>query len=208
MAYEPEPPAEGLDDSHDQTLADALVGDPDAVRALWQRHRRWVAGVLLAYKPRHADLEDLLQEVAMTFVRRLGDLRDPASLRPWLRSVAINAARLAARKARSRPDHASNRRSTVEHAQRTANDEAPDALAARREDATRLLNLALELPESYREPLLLRCIQGMSYREIGRVVGLPETTIETRIARGRRMLRELAARHAIGPTTTSEGATP
>jgi DNA-directed RNA polymerase specialized sigma24 family protein len=32
----------------------------------------------------------------------------------------------------------------------------------------------------------------MSYREIGRVMGLPETTVETRVARGRRMLRELA----------------
>ncbi len=208
MAYEPEPQAEGLDDSHDPTLAAALGGNPDAVRALWQRHRRWVAGVLLAYKPRHADLEDLLQEVAMTFVRRLGDLRDPASLRPWLRSVAINAARLAARKARSRPDLAPARRSPVDHAARPAGDDAPDVLAARREDATRLLDLALNLPESYREPLLLRCIHGMSYREIGLVVGLPETTIETRIARGRRMLRELAARHAIGPTPATEGATP
>ncbi|MCL4741528.1 MAG: sigma-70 family RNA polymerase sigma factor [Phycisphaerales bacterium] len=208
MAYEPEPPPEGHDDSTDPTLAAALAGDPDAVRALWQRHRRWVAGVILAYKPRHADLEDLLQDVAMTFVRRLGDLRDPASLRPWLRSVAINAARLAARKARSRPDHAPNRRSTVESVPQPAGAETPDAIAARREDATRLLNLALELPESYREPLLLRCIHGMSYREIGLVVGLPETTIETRIARGRRTLRELAARHAIGPASATEGVTP
>lgn len=208
MAYAPEPPAEGLDDSTDPTLAAALGGDPDAVRAIWQRHRRWVAGVLLAYKPRHVDLEDLLQDVAMTFVQRLGDLRDPASLRQWLRSVAINAARFAARKARSRPDLAPARRSTVEHTPQPANGETPDVLAARREDATRLLNLALSLPESYREPLLLRCIHGMSYREIGLVVGLPETTVETRIARGRRMLRELAARHAVGPTPATEGATP
>ncbi|GIK20323.1 MAG: sigma-70 family RNA polymerase sigma factor [Verrucomicrobia bacterium] len=207
MAHEPEPQAEGLEDSHDPTLAAALGGDPDAVRALWQRHRRWVAGVLLAYKPRHADLEDLLQDVAMTFVRRLGGLRDPASLRPWLRSVAINAARLAARKARSRPDVVPARRSSVEHVPQPVNGETPDVLAARREDATRVLNLALELPESYREPLLLRCLHGMSYREIGLVVGLPETTVETRIARGRRMLRELAARHAIGPTPATEGAT-
>jgi RNA polymerase sigma-70 factor (ECF subfamily) len=54
--------------------------------------------------------------------------------------------------------------------------------------------LAGELPDGYREPLLLKAIQGLSYREIGRILGLPETTIETRIARGRRMLRELASK--------------
>jgi DNA-directed RNA polymerase specialized sigma24 family protein len=52
--------------------------------------------------------------------------------------------------------------------------------------------VAKELPDGYREPLLLKCVHGMSYREIGEVMGLPESTIETRIARGRRMLREAA----------------
>jgi RNA polymerase sigma-70 factor (ECF subfamily) len=60
--------------------------------------------------------------------------------------------------------------------------------------------LARTLPEGYREPLLMRCVRGMSYKQIGAVLDLPETTIETRIARGRRMLRELAtaARHEPG----------
>lgn len=54
------------------------------------------------------------------------------------------------------------------------------------------MTLAMQLPDGYREPLLMKAVQGMSYREIGEVLGLPETTVETRIARGRRMLRELA----------------
>ncbi len=49
-----------------------------------------------------------------------------------------------------------------------------------------------ELPEGYRERLLMRCARGMGYKQIGAILDLPETTIETRIARGRRMLRELA----------------
>jgi RNA polymerase sigma-70 factor (ECF subfamily) len=53
--------------------------------------------------------------------------------------------------------------------------------------------LAARLPDGYREPLLLKCVRGLSYRQIGELMGLPETTVETRIARGRRMLRELAA---------------
>jgi DNA-directed RNA polymerase specialized sigma24 family protein len=64
------------------------------------------------------------------------------------------------------------------------------------------MRLASQLPDGYREPLLMRCIQGMGYREIGSVMGLPETTIETRIARGRRMLRELAEK-AVEPASNA-----
>ena len=59
------------------------------------------------------------------------------------------------------------------------------------EDARRVLDAALQLPESYREPVLMRCLKNMSYKQISAVLDLPETTIETRIARGRRMLREM-----------------
>jgi DNA-directed RNA polymerase specialized sigma24 family protein len=67
--------------------------------------------------------------------------------------------------------------------------------------------LARTLPEGYREPLLMRCVRGMSYKQIGAVLDLPETTIETRIARGRRMLRELANQKADREGAT-EGQSP
>jgi DNA-directed RNA polymerase specialized sigma24 family protein len=60
------------------------------------------------------------------------------------------------------------------------------------ESSGRLLNLAARLPDGYREPLILKAVRDMSYREIGRIMGLPETTVETRIARARKQLRELA----------------
>lgn len=184
----------------------AMARDQEAVRLVWERYRRWVAALILAYKPREADLEDLLQDVAMSFVRRVHELRDPAAFKPWLRSVAINAARLSGRKQTLAKKHGRQIRLLVE--QDSPGPTTPDVAAAQREDAGRLLRLAMELPETYREPLLLRCMQGMSYREIGEITGLPETTIETRIARGRRMLRERAAsQEAVGrePPPTPPG---
>jgi RNA polymerase sigma-70 factor (ECF subfamily) len=179
-------------DADEQRLVEAAMrGDAEAVKLVWGRYRRWVAALILAYKPRQADLEDLLQDVAMTFVRRVGELRDPEALRPWLRSVAMNAARLAGRKQTISRRHGERLRLVVE--QEGSWQGSPDIAAAQREAARRLLDLAMDLPEGYREPLLLRCMQGMSYREISAIVGLPESTVETRIARGRRMLREMAA---------------
>ena len=65
-------------------------------------------------------------------------------------------------------------------------------VSAQRDEADRLMQLASELPEAYRECVMLRCVRGMSYRAIASITGLAETTVETRIARGRRMLREIA----------------
>lgn len=164
--------------------AAAMRGDRSALEALWREHRRWVAAVLLAHKSAGDQLDDLLQEVAMTLVTRIDGLRDPGNVRAWLRTVAINAARASARSGRVRPWH------------RTTGDvPAAAPAAARREhglddEAHRLLGLAAELPAPYREPLLLRAVQGLSGRTIGAIMDLPEATVETRIARARRMIRQ------------------
>jgi RNA polymerase sigma-70 factor (ECF subfamily) len=170
---------------------------------LWEQHRRWVAAILLAYKPRDVDVEDLLQDVAVSVVRHGHELRDGAAFRPWLRTIAINAARASARSeklrrhARLTSTDSSGRETTVEPVDEShgSDREVQKELDA---EARRILDLALELPDGYREPLLLKSLREMSYRQIGQTLGLPETTIETRIARARKMLRELAAARPAG----------
>jgi RNA polymerase sigma-70 factor, ECF subfamily len=180
-----------------------FVSSDLALVRLWEENRRWVAAILLAHKPRYADLDDLLQEVALTVLRHGADVRDAASFRPWLRTVAINTARLAARAGKLR-QHASIDANQNERGETnsgggsggTGGSTTPDRTPADIEEADRLMSLAMKIPEGYREPLLLKALRDLSYREIGSIMGLPETTIETRIARGRRMLRELATQGA------------
>lgn len=174
--------------------ADGVLVDREWLDRVWQQHRRWVAAILLAYKPRDVDLDDLLQDVACTMVRHGKDLRDAGAVRPWLRTVAINAARASARSEKLR-----------RHARLDGPDggfEPADAQGAwdgeLSEEARRILDLAMQLPEGYREPLLMKSLRDMSYRQIGEAMGLPETTIETRIARARRMLRDLQRQDEAG----------
>jgi RNA polymerase sigma-70 factor (ECF subfamily) len=176
--------------SNPSAIASAIAGDRDALRRVWEEHRRWVAAILLAHKPRQADLEDLLQAVAVQVCRKAHEVRDPEAFRPWLRMVAINVARADGRATTRR------RHGFLRLVGRTPEQSGPDAGsdAERDQRARRLIELARDLPEGYREPLLMRCLRGMSYRQIGEAMDLPETTVETRIARGRRMLRELASR--------------
>ncbi len=190
--------------------------DPEALRGahppelheLWATHRRWVAAILLAHMPRDADLEDLLQEVAVRFVRGGAELKDPAAVRPWLRTVAINLARTAGRKKRVRqrlmPDYAAQVRTTSDETE-AAND--PRSGHELLEDGRLAMSLARSLPEEYREPLLLRAVRGLSYRQIADILGVPITTIETRLTRARKMLRDEIerARQPRGASSTNPG---
>ena len=65
----------------DPVVAAAMRGDGEAIRALWEQHRRWIAAVLLAHKPSFEELEDLLQEVVVVFVSKVNTLREETNLR-------------------------------------------------------------------------------------------------------------------------------
>lgn len=177
----------------------AVEGDQEAMRALWSRHRRWVAAIVLAHMPREAELDDLLQDVATLVVSKIHGLRGGEdALRPWLRAIALSVARTRGRRTQVRK---AGWLRLVNWAAGSGADEdrhLPPTPSPLVEEGRRLMELAAELPDGYREPLLLKCVQGMSYKEIGAVMGLPDTTIETRVARGRRMLRERAEAAGIG----------
>jgi RNA polymerase sigma factor (sigma-70 family) len=166
----------------------SVNGDHLALTALWNRHRRWVAAVLLAHKPAHAELDDLLQEVVMSVIRNIHTVRDSRSIRPWLRTVAINTARLAARTANARP----KLRLVGESFDLQPAQDSGDGNGAPLDEAHAVLREVLALPEMYREPLLLRAVHGMSYERMAETLGLTVEAIESRIVRARRMVRERA----------------
>jgi RNA polymerase sigma-70 factor, ECF subfamily len=178
-------PADDLSGELEELVLAAQAGDRGALQQLWCQHRRWLAVILTAHGPRGTDVADLLQEVAVTMVTKIETLHDAQALRPWLRQVAINIARTAAR--RHRPMQ------RLGDAEPGGTVESAQADSQRGESYRRILQQMAELPLKYREPLMLRAIKDMSYQQIGEVLELPVTTVETRISRARRMLRELVA---------------
>ncbi len=177
---------DGLESRNGTVAGAAMRGDRAAMQTLWCQHRRWIAAVLLVHKSAGDQVEDLLQDVAMTFVTKIGSVRDPGSIRAWLRTVAINAARASARSAKARPWQ---RTSDAAHAAPAADASRPQDVALD-EEAARLLSLVSQLPDAYREPLTLRAVHGLRGKHIASILGLADATVETRIARARRMLRE------------------
>ena len=197
--------------SHLNQAERAILGDAHAAAALWESNRRWVAAVVLANMPRTpgaADLEDLLQEVALRVVRTIDQVRDPAMVKPWLRVVAANVARTAGRRSvpRLRLVRQAIDAARAKGPEGPADHATPPATSATREEGRRLLEAAHRLPPEYREALIMRCVRGMSYRQIADILGVPTTTIETRLARARRMLREEMSERLAAQATPSENA--
>jgi RNA polymerase sigma-70 factor (ECF subfamily) len=74
----------------------------------------------------------------------------------------------------------------------------PEALLLRASDGRLLNELVAGLPTGFREVIVLRELEDMSYREISDVVGIPVGTVMSRIARGRALLRKAWIKHQAG----------
>ena len=179
----------------------------EAIERLWRSHRRWVAAVIYAHKPHDVDLEDLVQDVAMRLVKNIDQL-DLDRIRPWLRTVAVNVARSAGRRSTTR--NKSSAGIDTHHLQRlpeTNSNLLPVSSSAGGERGRLALQLMQELPTHYREPLLLS-LRGLSHRQISRTTDLPITTIETRLIRARKMLREALERYEGEARSSTRAAIP
>ncbi|MCA9295400.1 MAG: sigma-70 family RNA polymerase sigma factor [Phycisphaerales bacterium] len=187
----------GLAMDHARTDVELVVraqaGDGAAQQELWRLHRRWVAAIIIAHRPRGIDVDDLMQDVAVKLISRVDTLRDPEAFRPWLRQIILNICRGAARQQRPTlsltggpADDSARLESFVPESTEPTVGRAIDTP----DHAGRLMAQAMTLPAEYREPLLLRCVRALTYQQIAQILELPVTTIETRLARARRMLRE------------------
>src|SRR5262245_29006127 len=86
------------------------------------------------------------------------------------------------------------------HGEATVSIEPPEAAVARASEARWLRACIATLPPDYREVLVLRELEELSYKEIGAVIGVPLGTVMSRLARARDLLQQrlLAARTKVG----------
>jgi RNA polymerase sigma-70 factor (ECF subfamily) len=128
------------------------------------------------------DADDVLQEAMLRAYRHFGGLRGEA--RPWLLAVVRNACWSWLQ---------ANRPADVEPLDDDIADDSlpgPEAALARTLDRRRLNEAIAALPAQFREVLVLRELEDLSYRDIARVAGIPIGTVMSRLARARRLLAE------------------
>jgi len=165
------------------TVADAAAGDADALALIVGAHHDDMARICYVICGDQDMAQDAVQAAWPIAWRRLGSLRDPARLRPWLMAVAANEVRQAMR--RQGRHHVVE----IEVADLGSSHGDPAARSALTDLAVALRRLS---PED-RTLLALRHVAGFDATEIGRELGMSASGVRSRLARLLERLRlELA----------------
>src|SRR3954462_10172700 len=166
------------------TIRAVAAGDEDAFARLYGEYVRMVHAILLGRIPRR-DVDDFVQEVFLTAYTRIRELRDAAAFGGWIAAIARNRA----------TDYLRQTREAV-----ALPDELPggDRIEA---DTFAVLQIVRQLPEAYRDTLLMRLVEGMSGSEIAERSGLTPASVRVNLHRGMKLLRERWASEG-GPLRT------
>jgi len=163
--------------SPEAALVEAVrSGDREAFGRLYSLYAPMVHGILLARVP-YREVDDLVQDVFLTALRRLTTLRDSAAFGGWLAMITRNRA--------------------IDYFRRTREtEELPEDLPQPSRDhdaeeaASRTLDAVRSLPEAYRETLVLRLVEGMTGPEIATRTGMTPASVRVNLHRGMKLLRE------------------
>ena len=132
-----------------------------------------------------------MQECYLRALRHFDTYRGPA-IKPWLFAILRNVCRaeFARRSGAALTMDGETKRTRTPPRSGRRRRSSPEAEMLRQRDAETIRRLVAELPDPFREAIVLREINDLSYREIADVVGVPVGTVMSRLARARSMLRK------------------
>lgn len=173
----------------------AADGDPKAMDALLTRAQKIARRFSLAVCGDETDAEDALQEALLKTYRSARQIRDANAFRPWLYRIVRNACLLSRRKRVDEPHRFEPLDGTRPGLHGGAPIDPPDPghdpeqLAEEAHRRTQLHAALGQIPRAYRSVLFLRDMEGLSTREVARVLGISEDNVKTRLRRARAALR-------------------
>lgn len=188
---------------------DTMTGDANAEQDKARRFRDAAlphlddAFALARYLMRNsADAEDAVQECYLRALRHFDSYRGPA-MKPWLLAILRNVCNAEfARRGRQETsaDPTEDESAPEQTPMWQEPSTSPEAALLRRHDDATIRGIVAALPRPFREAIVLREVNDLSYQEIADVAGVPVGTVMSRLARARAMLRSA--------WNVAEGSTP
>jgi len=171
-------------------------GDEAAFQEMVGRHSGELFGLAFSLLGNAADAEDVVQQAFLGAFQRINSFENRSTLKTWLVSIVVNQSSKARRSKRVRRavslDGGGD--ATSGEAARANGDDAgalgvrpPSAAVDSRADVATMLET---LSPEYRDVIVLRELQRMTYDEIAESLQIPRGTVESRLFRARRDLRK------------------
>lgn len=172
------------------------AGDTAAFELLVARHTRFAGSVALAVVSDYHAALDVVQEAFVKVLSKLDSLEDPRRFRSWLRNVVRSTALDSLRRKKVVGRSGEPLPGGDEESEPLPSPAlSPEELLEQSELRAQVREVVGTLPESQREVVILKYLEGLSYEEIADATGLTVSTIESRLFRARNSLRaRLSAR--------------
>ncbi|HXG65396.1 MAG TPA: sigma-70 family RNA polymerase sigma factor [Blastocatellia bacterium] len=178
-----------LELSDTQIIERTLGGEPEAFNMLVRRWERHIYGLTLRMLGRDDEARDATQETFLSAYRNLAKFRGEAKFSSWIYRIALNICNT---RLRDRP------RGTVSlDEQREESGLEPAAEfqdlggGIQQEQVTRLVRRALQaLPAEMRQVIIMKEYEGLKFAEIADILGIPVSTVKTRMYTGLAELRK------------------
>src|SRR5687767_3841824 len=180
--------------SDDHRLVAAVRrGDDRAFEALYARYHRRIHAYVMGMVKDHGRAEDVTQEVFVSALRRMRETERPITFKPWIYEIAKNACIDQFRRSRRAEEVSMDAGEGLGHADQgrlVAGDPTPDDAVDAKQQLDHLCGAFGGLSDSHHEILVLRELEGLSYREIGDRMGLSRPGVESTLFRARKRLTE------------------
>lgn len=180
-------------DDDQKLVARVRRGDDRAFELLYERYHRRIHAYVLGMVKDHGRAEDVTQEVFLSALRRMRETEQPLAFKPWLYQIAKNSCIDAFRRSKRAEEvsyDADGGLAPADHSKLVASGASPDAAVAAKQDLDSLCGAFGGLSETHHEILVLRELEGLSYAEIGRRMGMSRPAVESTLFRARRRLSE------------------
>jgi len=179
------------------------AGDATAYRGLVEKYQQRIYHVVYGMVRNQEDARDLTQDAFIKAFRNLERFREDSRFYTWLYRIAMNVTiDFTRRRARAPVSAGAEEDVAVRDADRgiedARRDDGPGRQLERKELHTAILDAIEQLPDTHRQVILLREVEGLAYKEIAEVLEIKEGTVMSRLFYARKKLQEMLSSHADG----------
>lgn len=181
-----------------ELIAEFQKGNESSFEELIQRYSNKVYSLASRLTRNNEDAEEVLQDVFVTVYRKIAGFEGKSSFSSWLYRVTVNAAFMKLRKRRQ--DHSVSLEDLMSQihvvpALRSPEHVHVDSISIKNEMLEALEQAIQKLPDEYRPVFILRDVDGLTSREVGKILDLTVPAVKSRLHRSRLMLRRKLQRY-------------
>lgn len=181
--------------NEDKIVEELNRGNTEAFRALVEEYKDRVFSCAYKFTGDYVEAQDLSQEIFLKIYKNIGSFNGQSKLSTWIYRVSTNMCIDWKRKNKNVLEL------KVENFfknDKESKSDLPEDHIIKKEDRVKIQSKIQRLPDIYKETLILFHFHGMSYRDISKELKISEKTVETRLYRGRRLLKKHLIEYSVG----------